>query len=60
MSNSWQNEAGTAIVSEGPWEETVQAVQAKLAANATRAITAATPCDTELATVSPNVKSRPA
>ena len=27
-------EDGTAIVSEGPWEETVKAVQAKLSANA--------------------------
>lgn len=30
---------GTIVVSEGPWEETVKAVKAKLAANATRAIT---------------------
>ena len=36
-------EDGTAIVSEGPWEETVKAVKAKLAANATRAITIRVP-----------------
>ena len=34
---------GTIVVSEGPWEETVKAVQAKLAANATRAITIRVP-----------------
>lgn len=36
-------ENGTIVVSEGPWEETVKAVQAKLAANATRAITIRVP-----------------
>lgn len=36
-------EDGTAIVSEGPWDETVKAVKAKLAANATRAITIRVP-----------------
>lgn len=34
---------GTIVVSEGPWEETVKAVKAKLAANATRAITIRVP-----------------
>ena len=34
---------GTIVVSEGPWEETVRAVQAKLAANATKAITIRVP-----------------
>ena len=33
----------TIVVSEGPWEETVKAVKAKLAANATRAITIRVP-----------------
>ena len=36
-------EDGTAIVSEGPWEETVKAVKAKMAANATKAITIRVP-----------------
>ena len=34
---------GTLVVSEGPWEETVKAVKAKMAANATRAITIRVP-----------------
>ena len=34
---------GTIVVSEGPWDETVKAVKAKLAANATRAITIRVP-----------------
>ena len=34
---------GTIVVSEGPREETVKAVKAKLAANATRAITIRVP-----------------
>lgn len=34
---------GTIVVSEGSWEETVKAVKAKLAANATRAITIRVP-----------------
>ena len=34
---------GTIVVSEGPWEETIKAVKAKLAANATRAITIRVP-----------------
>ena len=34
---------GTIVVSEGPWEETVKAVKAKLAANATRTITIRVP-----------------
>ena len=36
-------EDDTAIVSEGPWEETVKAVKAKMAANATKAITIRVP-----------------
>ena len=34
---------GTLVVSEGPWEEAVKAVKAKMAANATRAITIRVP-----------------
>ena len=34
---------GTLVVSEGPWEETVKAVKAKMAANATRALTIRVP-----------------
>ena len=34
---------GTIVVSEGPGEETIKAVKAKLAANATRAITIRVP-----------------
>ena len=34
---------GAIVVSEGPWDETVKAVKAKLAANATRAITIRVP-----------------
>lgn len=34
---------GTIVVSEGPWEETVKAVKAKMAANATKAITIRVP-----------------
>ena len=34
---------GTLVVSEGPWEETVKAVKAKMAANATKAITIRVP-----------------
>jgi Uncharacterized protein conserved in bacteria len=36
-------ENGTAIVSEGNWDETVKAVKAKMAANATKAITIRVP-----------------
>ena len=34
---------GTAIVAEGNWDETVKAVKAKMAANATKAITIRVP-----------------
>ena len=36
-------EDGTAIVAEGNWDETVKAVKAKMAANATKAITIRVP-----------------
>jgi|P1105metagenome_2_1110788.scaffolds.fasta_scaffold00675_4 predicted DNA binding CopG/RHH family protein len=36
-------ENGTAIVSEGNWDETVKAMKAKMAANATKAITIRVP-----------------
>jgi predicted DNA binding CopG/RHH family protein len=36
-------ENGTAIVSEGNWNETVKAMKAKMAANATKAITIRVP-----------------
>ena len=36
-------ENGTAIVSEGNWDETVKAMKAKMAANATKAITSRFP-----------------
>lgn len=36
-------EDGTAIVSEGNWDETVKAMKAKMAANATKAITIRVP-----------------
>lgn len=36
-------ENGTAIVSEGNWDETVKALKAKMAANATKAITIRVP-----------------